>query len=78
MEEKINFKRVPTLILVGRAFGTRGATLQYLISKSHCLEMSYYVIFLGGLDSNEFHIIGGFELWFREKKSSWHMTFTQS
>ena len=31
MEEKINFKRVPTLILVGRAFGTRVATLQYLI-----------------------------------------------
>ena len=20
----------------------------------------------------------GFELWFREKKSAWHMTFTQS
>ena len=30
--------------------------LALLPSFSHCLGMSYYVNFLGGLDSNEFHI----------------------
>ena len=39
------------------AIGARNSLrLMHLLTWSHCLGMSYYVNFLGGLGSNEFHV----------------------
>ena len=35
------------------------------------------IITMEDLKSYKYYIHSGFELWFREKKSAWHMTFTQ-
>ena len=56
-DQVLNMKEFTSLIQ-SEATGPSNTTQQTGTSKdsAHCLRMSYYVNFLGGLGSNKFHI----------------------